>query len=281
MTVPLHFGSKNKDGVYEWVTYQEVGTRINNLRAGLALLDVNPGDVVGIIANNRVEWVVASFAAWGRTARFVPMYEKELVQVWKYIINDSQIKVLFVAKPEIHEKIKDFLKEIPTLKHILVIDAEGENSMASLEKKGAAHPVAALIPKPDDIAQLIYTSGTTGNPKGVLLSHGNFTHNSLSGLKMFPELQKIDPVSLAILPWAHVFGQSGELFAVIRLGGAIGLAESAATIVDDIVKVKPHFLVAVPTVFNRIYAGLWAKMNKDGGLAKTLFVITAVPTLSE
>jgi len=266
-------GTKNKDGVYEWVTYQEVGTRINNLRAGLALLDVNPGDVVGIIANNRVEWVVASFAAWGRIARFVPMYEKELVQVWKYIINDSQIKVLFVAKPEIYEKIKDFPKEIPTLKHIFVIDAEGENSMTALEKKGAAHPIAPLIPKPDDIAQLIYTSGTTGNPKGVLLSHGNFTHNSLSGLKMYPELQKIDSVTLAILPWAHVFGQSGELFAVIRLGGAIGLAESATTIVDDIVKVKPYFLVAVPTVFNRIYAGLWAKMNKDGGLAKTLFVM--------
>jgi len=266
-------GTKNKDGVYEWVTYQEVGTRINNLRAGLALLDVNPGDVVGIIANNRVEWVVASFAAWGRTTRFVPMYEKELVQVWKYIINDSQIKVLFVAKPEIYEKIKDFPKEIPTLKHIFVIDAEGENSMTALEKKGAAHPIAPLIPKPDDIAQLIYTSGTTGNPKGVLLSHGNFTHNSLSGLKMYPELQKIDAVTLAILPWAHVFGQSGELFAVIRLGGAIGLAESATTIVDDIVKVKPYFLVAVPTVFNRIYAGLWAKMNKDGGLAKNLFVM--------
>ena len=267
-------GTKNKDGVYEWVTYSEVGTRINNLRAGLALLDVNPGDVVGIIANNRVEWVVASFAAWGRIARFVPMYEKELVQVWKYIINDSQIKVLFVAKPEIYEKIKDFPKEIPTLKHIFVIDSEGENSMAALEKKGSAHPVAPLIPKPDDIAQLIYTSGTTGNPKGVLLSHGNFTHNSSSGLKRYPELQKIDdPVTLAILPWAHVFGQSGELFAVIRLGGAIGLAESAATIVDDIVKVKPYFLVAVPTVFNRIYAGLWAKMNKDGGLAKTLFVM--------
>ena len=68
-------GTKNKDGVYEWVTYSEVGTRINNLRAGFALLDVYPGDAVGIIANNRVEWVVASFAAWGRIARFVPMYE--------------------------------------------------------------------------------------------------------------------------------------------------------------------------------------------------------------
>ena len=140
-------GTKNKNGVYEWVTRKEVNTRIDNLRAGLAQLGVNEGDAVGIIANNRVEWIVAAFAAWGRIARFVPMYEAELVQIWKYIITDSQIKVLFVSKPEIYEKIKDFPKDIPTLKHIFVIDAEGEHSMAALEKKGAAKPVSPKSPK--------------------------------------------------------------------------------------------------------------------------------------
>ena len=267
------FGTKNKNGVYEWVTYKEVGTRINNLRAGLAQLGIGSGDVVGVIANNRVEWAVAAFAAWGRIARFVPMYEAELVQIWKYIIADSQIKVLFVSKPEIYEKIKDFPKDIPTLKHIFVIEAEGEHSMAAVEKMGAAKPVPPQHPKPDDIAELIYTSGTTGNPKGVLLSHGNFTSNSLAGIKMYPELKKNEALSLAILPWAHSYGQTAELFAMINLGGAMGLAESASTIVNDIVQIKPTFLIAVPRVFTRIYDGLWAKMNKEGGLAKTLFVM--------
>lgn len=266
-------GTKNKDGVYEWVTRKEINTRIDNLRAGLARLGVDEGDAVGIIANNRLEWVVAAFATWGRVARYVPMYEAELVQIWKYIITDSQIKVLFVSKPDIYEKIKDFPKDIPTLQQIVIIDGEGENSMAALEKMGSAHPVLPRSPKPDDIAELIYTSGTTGNPKGVLLSHGNFTSNSLAGLKMYPELEANEALTLAILPWAHVFGQTGELFAIIRLGGALGLAESPNTIVDDIVKVKPTFLVAVPRVFNRIYDGLWAKMNKEGGLAKSLFVM--------
>ena len=90
---------------------------------------------------------------------------------------------------------------------------------------------------------------------------------------MYPELQTNEALTLAILPWAHSFGQSGELYAIIRLGGAMGLAESASTIVNDIVAVKPNFLVAVPRVFNRIYDGLWTKMNKEGGLAKTLFVM--------
>ncbi len=267
------FGTKNKNGVYEWTTYKDVGDRINNLRAGLASLGVNPGDAVGIIANNRVEWVVAAFATWGRKARYVPMYEAELVQIWKYIITDSQIKVLFVSKPEIYEKIKNFPKDIPTLQHIFIIEDDGENSMAALEKRGAANPVTSQHPGSDDIAELIYTSGTTGNPKGVLLSHGNFTSNSTAGLKMYPELRANEALTLAILPWAHSFGQTGELFAIIRLGGALGIAENATTIAGDLVLVRPTFLIAVPRVFNRIYDGLWAKMNKEGGLAKTLFVM--------
>jgi long-chain acyl-CoA synthetase len=267
------FGTKNKNGVYEWVTFKEVGERINNLRARLAQLGIGKGDAVGIIANNRVEWAVAGFATWGRCARFVPMYEAELLQIWKYIITDSQIKVLFVSKPEIYEKIKDFPKDIPTLKHIFVIDAEGDRSMAAVEKMGAAKPVPPQHPQPDDIAELIYTSGTTGNPKGVLLSHGNFTSNALAGIKLYPELKANEVVNLVILPWAHSFGQTAELFALTYLGGAMGLVESPATIVNDILQVKPTFMVAVPRVFNRIYDGLWTKMNKEGGVAKKLFVM--------
>lgn len=86
------------------MTYKEINERIRNLRAGLAQLEVGKNDVVGIISNNRLEWAVCAFATWGRSARFVPMYEAELVQIWKYIIMDSGIKVLFVSKPEIFEK---------------------------------------------------------------------------------------------------------------------------------------------------------------------------------
>ena len=145
--------------------------------------------------------------------------------------------------------------------------------MAALEKKGSAKPVAWRSPTAEDVAELIYTSGTTGNPKGVLLMHMNFTSNSHAGLKLYPELYENEVVSLTILPWAHTFGQTAELFAIIRLGGAMGMIENTKTIVNDIVLVKPTFIIAVPTVFNRIYDGLWNKMNKEGGVAKALFVM--------
>lgn len=264
------FGTKNKQGVYEWVTYREVGQRVDNLRGGLAKLGVKKGDAVGLIANNRVEWAVAAFAAYGIGARYVPMYESELLHVWKYIIKDSGLKILFVANSELYEKVKDFPKDIPVLDKIFIINGAGEGSMTAVEKSGAAHPVLSTLPLPNEIAGLIYTSGTTGDPKGVLLSHANFTSNTLAGIKKYPELTE-KGLTLAILPWAHSYGQTAELHAIIKLGAAMGIAESPATIANDLALVKPNWLIAVPRVFNRIYDGLHKKMEDTGGLAKTLF----------
>ena len=267
------FGTKNSRDEYEWITYAEVGKRVDNLRAGLAGLGVGKGDTVGIIANNRAEWAIGAFASYGLGARWVPMYESELPHVWKYIVTDSSIKILFVSKPEIYEQLKNFVNEIPTLEKIFLIEGEGENSMAGLEKEGDKKPVSSINPGVDDIAALIYTSGTTGDPKGVLLSHGNLTSNSHAGRKMYPELMVNIGVSLSILPWAHSYGQTAELYSMIYLGGSIGIMGNVKTLASDIAKVKPTWLIAVPRVFNKIYDGLWLKMNEAGGLPKKLFVM--------
>ncbi len=266
------FGTKGPDGEYRWSTYAEVGRRVDNLRGGLAAIGVEKGDAVGVISNNREEWAVIAFAVYGLGARYVPMYEAELVQVWKYIIADSGLKVLFVSKPEILEKIKDFKKDIPALEHIYLIEGEGEGSMKSLEAMGEKNPVSSMHPGADDIAVLIYTSGTTGEPKGVLLSHGNFTSNAHAATKLYPEFGENER-TLPILPWAHSYGQTADLYSFIRLGASMGLAESVNTIADDLGKVKPTFLIAVPRIFNRVYDALWARMNEEGGVAKKLFVM--------
>lgn len=91
------FGTKNKEGEYEWVTYHEVGERIDNLRGGLSHAGIEKNDAVGIIANNRKEWAIIAYATFGLGGRYIPMYEKELVKIWKHIINDGGIKLLLVA----------------------------------------------------------------------------------------------------------------------------------------------------------------------------------------
>jgi len=268
------FGTKNRSGQYVWMTYREAGRRIDNLRAGLALLGVGKGDAVGIIAGNRAEWAIAAFAAYGLGARFVPMYEKELVKVWRYITHDSGIKVLFAANDHIYEQVSRFRNETPALEHLYVIDAAAgdNNSMAALERRGEDRPVPSVHPAPRETAVLIYTSGTTGSPKGVLLTHGNFTSNVLAGAMLYPHLNAADR-SLSILPWAHSFGQTGELYLFSMIGGAIGFSQSPATIVEDMAKVRPTFLIAVPRVFNRIYNALRQQINLKGGVAKKLFTM--------
>jgi long-chain acyl-CoA synthetase len=247
-----------------------VAKRIDAIRGGLAKIGVQKGDGVAIIDNNSVEWAACCYATYGLGGRFIPMYKAELLKIWKYIITDSGTSVLFVRDKEIYEKVKNWTNEIESLKNIYIINGTGPESLAELEKLGAANPIPAIHPNADDIAGLIYTSGTMGEPKGVLLSHGNFSSNVHACIKNMPMLDEHDR-TLSFLPWAHSYGQTAELNTLIRMGGSCGFAEGPQTIVDDLLLVKPTLLVAVPRIFNRVYDGLHARMNEEGGLAKKLF----------
>lgn len=265
------FGEKNSGGEYEWINYKNFGERVDNLRGGLSRLGVKKDDAVGIIGNNSIDWAVGFFATAGLEARYVPMYEAELLQVWQYIIKDADIKVLFVANKEIYKKLEEFFPTAPILERVVLIDGQGPNTLAELEEKGAASPVPAKQPDQSTIGVLIYTSGTTGNPKGVLLSQGNLSSNSHARIKKFHQFDENER-TLSILPWAHVYGL-GEMITFCQIGASIGFAENISTITEDILKVQPTFLIAVPRVFNKIYDGLWTRMNEAGGLAKKLFVM--------
>ena len=262
-------GTKNKLGEYEWVTYREVGRRVDNLRAGLAGLGIQRGDAVGIISNNSTDWAVGHYATVGLGAFYVPMYEAELTHVWEYIIRDSGLKVLFVSKSEILEKIKDLPSRIPTLEKIYLIPGNGKGTMAELEKTGEKAPVKAIYPDPEEVAVLVYTSGTTGDPKGVLLMHMNWTSNHHARAKAYPDFDENDR-SLSLLPWAHCFGL-GELHTFTALGASTGFMENTNTVVSDMAKIRPTFLIAVPRIFNKVYDTIVTKVNDAGGFKKTLF----------
>lgn len=266
----LFIGEKDSAGVYQWVTYRQIAKRVDDLRGGFYAAGVRAGDTVGIIANNRKEWFIGEMAAQGLGAAYVPMYEKELVSMWKYIIKDAEVKVLLVSKPEILEKIKNFPSEISTLQKIYLIEGAGDDTMVGLEAIGAKNPVKAIKPKYSDVAVLIYTSGTTGEPKGVLLSHGNLAENVKAGLAWFPNLTEHSRC-ISMLPWAHSFGITADLHAFMMRGASIGIMGSVETLIDDLPKVKPTFMITVPRIFNRVYNGVWARMHEEGGLKLKLF----------
>jgi len=265
------FGTKNKDGIYEWVTYEQVGERVNNFRAGLASIGVGKGDRVGIISKNRTEWVIAEMATLGLGAWFVPMYEKELFSIWKYIVTDAACKVLIVSIPEIFEKVKDLPESIPTLEKVILIEGTGPESMASYEKIGSKKPVTSMKPEPKDVAVIIYTSGTTGKPKGVMLSHGNLCFASQAGYHLYTEDLTEETVSFSHLPWAHSYAISAELHNGLQFGGSVAFMDTIDTMGADIETIQPTVLMSVPRVFNRIYKGIYKKMHEEGGIKLKLF----------
>ncbi len=264
------FGTK-QGSQWKWMTYGEFKKLVDAFRGALAALGVKEGDKVGIIANNRVEWAVACYATYGLKAAFVPMYEAQLPKEWKFILDDCGAKVAIGATPVIYDKLKELKSELPALEHIVGLDLESDNpdSYAALIERGAKNAVAAEEPAGEHTAGFIYTSGTTGNPKGVILSHGNITSNINAVHDIFAF--ESNDRSLSFLPWAHSFGQTCELHALLSMGCSMAINDDVSNLVANLAEVRPTVLFAVPRIFNRIYDGVNKQMTDKPGFIQGLF----------
>jgi len=268
---PRNALAEKKAGRWEWITYEEFGEMVEACRGGLAGKGIKKGDVVAIIAPNSIAWAVSAYATYGLGGKFVPMYEHQLESDWKFIIDDSNTKVLIVSTREIYNKVKDWPDEMDGLEEVVCVGlpSDDEASFESLLEGGRSEPKDIESIDPDDICGFIYTSGTTGKPKGVLLSHMNFISNVNAGHEVFP--MDPDDVTVSFLPWAHSFGQTVDLHLLLSMGAGIATAESVPKLVDNFGEVRPTVMVSVPRIFNKIYDGVNKKMDEAGFIKKTMF----------
>jgi long-chain acyl-CoA synthetase len=264
------FGTK-RDGAWSWLSYGEFGRQVDEFRTGLASLGVGAGDRVAIVANNRVEWAVAAYATYGRRAAFVPMYESQLPDEWVFILRDCGAKMVLAATPAIFETLQKRKIEIPSLEAVIGLDlpASDERSFASVQARGKGKTLPPEQPSPNEIAGFIYTSGTTGEPKGVVLTHKNFVAN-VNAINQVFGMEPSDR-SLAFLPWAHAFGQTAELHALLSQGLSIGINDEIPNLVQNLAEVRPTVLIAVPRIFNRIYDGINKQMADKPAPIRSLF----------
>ena len=265
------FGTKTSSG-WTWTRYGEFRKMVDDCRGGLAALGVEEGDKVAIVSDNRVEWAVCAYATYGLGAAFVPMYQVQHPKEWSFILADCGAKVAFAATDAIDAQLRDIAAETDGLDHIIGLDlpADDARSYHALLAQGHGAPVAAAHPAADALAGLIYTSGTTGKPKGVLLSHGNFCSNINALHEVFTELEA-DDRSLSFLPWAHSFGQTCELHAMLSMGCALAINDEIPNLVSNLAEVRPTVLFAVPRIFNRIYDGVHAQIRSKPGAIQRLF----------
>src|SRR5262245_35829240 len=204
----------------EWRKYSstEIKTAVNNLSAVLMQLDVSSHDMsdegadkIGIISNNRPEWLMTDMAVQQLGAMLVPVYPTTNPNEIQFIFNDAKVKYVFVSNSELYEKIAGIRTYLHTLKNIYSFDhlknVDHWSAITALSTPDALEQVKkikASIPE-SHLATIIYTSGTTGTPKGVMLTHKNIVSNLLSGKTSFPFPDAPDYKALSFLPLNHIF----------------------------------------------------------------------------
>jgi len=254
---------------WQFTSYTELGELVARARSGLAQLGVGRGDRVAIVADNRLEWVILAHATYQRRAIFVPMYEAQHDAELKFILSDSAAKVCFVANASIGARVAALREDLLYLQRVVNIEGADEVSYSALLAQSADRLVSARTPLPTDVATIIYTSGTTGEPKGVRLTHQNLASNAaaLSDMRDYGP----DPRSLAFLPWAHVFGGCVELNLALALGATVAIGRNVDQFFEELPRIRPTMLYAVPSVWKRIYHDMQRDLAREPEMSRHMF----------
>ncbi|MFI5484479.1 AMP-dependent synthetase/ligase [Micromonospora echinaurantiaca] len=264
-----------------WLTWAQVAARAKAIAAGLHDLGVGQEHPVAILANTRIEWVLADLGimcAGGATTTVYPTTEPEDAT---YIIADSGSRVLFAENPAQAAKIAG--AQLPALTHVVLFDGEPDQAaavpqltLAQLEERGAARLAAEpeLIENivaglgPDHLATLIYTSGTTGRPKGVELLHGGWCWEGVAQAEL--GLLRDDDLQYLWLPLSHSFGKT-LLCGAIHVGLPTYVDGRVDKLVDLLAVVKPTLMCGAPRVFEKVYNRAVTTAQDAGGAKAKIF----------
>ncbi|HEX6782848.1 MAG TPA: long-chain fatty acid--CoA ligase [Solirubrobacterales bacterium] len=262
-----------------WVgkTFAEVLEIVRPLAFGLVTLGIEKGDRVSILGNTRPEWTYFDFAALSIGATVVPIYQTNSPEECRYVLENSDSKVVVVEDAEQLEKVREVRDQLPQLEHVVLMTGAGTEdaiSMEDLAAKGGGGDDATWATlyeavTPQDICTFIYTSGTTGPPKGCIISHGNYR----AMLDMVRETSVIEEGDLTYLylPLAHSFALLIQLGSY-DLGTAIAYWErDPLKILPNLAELKPSYFPSVPRIFEKIYTAATSAMEKEGGLKKAIF----------
>jgi len=268
-----------REGQYAPVSTAEFGERVRNLSLGLRELGFEPGDKLVIFSENRPEWTMTDFATLCAGGVTVPIYPSLMPGQVKYIINDSDAKIVVCSNRLLWLKVEAVRSELPSVRHFILIEEEAPEGVLSLsEVMGRGQTLAAsaadlfertaLSVRPDDLASIIYTSGTTGVPKGVMLSHANFVSNTMA-LDAVVEFTHRDTV-LSFLPLSHVLERM-TTFSFLYKGATIAYAESIETVAANLLEVRPTIMISVPRLFDKIYAKVMDNILTQSALKRRIF----------
>lgn len=260
----------HRDGDWRTMTWSRFGDRVRRIAGGLAALGVRPGDRVGLVSGNRPEWALADLGALAAGAVVVPVYSTLPPKDTAFPLEHAGCRVVFAEDGGQVEKLRR--AGVDGLEHLVVLDGDGDGGTRPLSDLESAAP-ATRVPATGrgDLLTVLYTSGTTGEPKGVRLTHDNVLSVLELALEMFEaELPRVRR-NLSFLPLAHALERIGGHFLPLTLGRAIVYARSLDTVADDLRIARPHVVMAVPRVYEKIHGRIMARVAEAPPLRRALF----------
>ena len=269
-----------EDGEWKKYSTAEIADTVDKLSLGLLELGISGGDrtpegmdKVGIVAKNRPEWIMVDLAVQKTGATLAPIYPTISVNELEFILNDAQVKIVFVDNEELFHKVLSVKDRVPSLREVFTFEHVARaRHWKELLIKPTPENLERLRSISDnidykDLATIIYTSGTTGTPKGVMLSHENILSNVIACLPCMPP----GPLKvLSFLPLNHIYERM-ITYLYLFSSSSVYYAESMDTIGENLKEVKPQMFVTVPRLLEKVYDRIMQKGSELTGVKKKLF----------
>ncbi len=273
---------------FEPTTYAETREQALEVGAGLAAIGIRPKEKVAILSEGCNAWIISELGLFYAGCISVPLSVKlEESNDLLFRLRHAEVKTIFVSKYQL-PKIRRIVGQLPELQHIIVFGhiplEAGEMALGTLKRLGRAYladqrdrflAIGQAIQN-DDYATITYTSGTTSDPKGVVLTHRNYTAN------VEQSLSRIDIPSwyrtLIILPLDHCFAHVVGFYIMIACGASVATVQVGATPMEtlkniplNIREVRPHFLLSVPALAKNFRKNIESSIRAKGPAAERLF----------
>ncbi len=274
---PTEVAAPSNNEAVPWapVTAGEFERQVLALAAGFLAAGLRPGQRVGLLSRTRYEWTLTDYALWHAGLVTVPIYETSAPTQVSWILGDAGCTGVVVESGEHASTVGLVRDELPDLRHVWVIE---HGAIQELTAAGAAADPDELTRAHAEVsaastASIVYTSGTTGRPKGCVLSHRNLLFGSRSAVASLPALFEHDTSALLFLPLAHVLAREIQV-ATLEAAVPVGHCPNTYTLQADLASFRPTLLLAVPHVFEKLYA-LAQQRAADHGKARIFAAASA------
>ena len=262
--------------------WKEVGEQIARWQTALAGEGLLPGERVAVHLRNSKEWVFFDQAALACGLAIVPLYTDDRPDNIAYIMSDSAVRVLLVQDASVWKRLGPALAGQEDLQRVLILDGSKAVTAEVLQDErvrlvsdwlpASAAPLQPRDGDPHALASIVYTSGTTGRPKGVMLSHHNMLSIAHSALTMIDVYE--EDLFLSFLPLSHTLERTAGYYLPVMSGSAVAYARSIMQLAEDLQHIRPTVMIAVPRIFERVFARIQGQMDKQSGFKRALFNLT-------